>query len=503
MLAVFIIYLSVLMVLTWYASRRSRSAESFMLGDKKISGLSLALSERATGESAWLILGLTGEAFLIGMQAIWIALGCVIGIIFIWFAMSNRLRVEAEKSGALTISSLMARRFPGAEKIIGILSSSIVVFFFTFYVAAQFYGGGAVLEQTFGLSPIWGIIIGSLVVTFYCMIGGFIAVVFTDVFQAILMIISLIVLPAIILFIAASNDIHIAETINQASDAWKSMTGGKTGIGAGLLIASGLSWALGYTGQPQLLTRMMEVKNKKDIVTAKWVATIWTVIAYAGALVIGYMGYVLLANGFVTHPDAAPMMTGVNDYYSGQTLSPEHKAAITGLSEKIFPLLVNFFVMPVIAGILLSGAISAMMSTASSEIVVSSSSISEDIYGNLSKKKMSPKRFLNFNKILTLCVGVLAFGLALMAKDSVYGLVSYAWAGIGSSFGPALLLILYWKKISRAGVIASLLCGTISTIIWKEFFLASTGISERLTSFVFAFVMAVLFSLILPEKKKC
>jgi sodium/proline symporter len=151
---------------------------------------------------------------------------------------------------------------------------------------------------------------------------------------------------------------------------------------------------------------------------------------------------------------------------------------------------------------MLSGAISAMMSTASSEIILCSSVITEDLHGSFAKKKMEARRALWFNRLITLAVGLVAFFLALAVKDSVFGLVSYAWSGIGSSFGPALLLILFWKRVSRAGVIASLISGTTGTIIWKYFFEKDTGISERLTSFVFALAMAVLFSLILPEKRR-
>jgi sodium/proline symporter len=164
--------------------------------------------------------------------------------------------------------------------------------------------------------------------------------------------------------------------------------------------------------------------------------------------------------------------------------------------------MVIHFVNPILAGILLSGVISAMMSTASTELTVSSSSIGEDIISRLRKKVLANKRQLLLNQFLTLLVGVIAIILALTMTDTVYSLVSYAWSGIGSSFGPALLLLLFWKKFSRAGVIASLLCGTIGTVIWKNLFEAQTGISERLISFIFAFLMSVLFALIFPEKEK-
>jgi sodium/proline symporter len=237
---------------------------------------------------------------------------------------------------------------------------------------------------------------------------------------------------------------------------------------------------LGYTGQPQLLTRMMAIRNKKDVRNAQWIASIWTLLAYLGAILIGIFGIVFVKNGMLG-PDAAKLAAD---------------------SEKILPVMVVTLVNPILAGILLSGVISAMMSTASSEVTVSSASITEDIYSNLKKRITTPKRLLYINQGVTLLVGIAAIILALTMQDTVYSLVSYAWSGIGSSFGPALLLMLFWKNFSRAGVFASLVSGTVSTVIWKNFFEASTGVSERLASFVFAFAMAILFSLLIPEKKK-
>jgi sodium/proline symporter len=483
MITVFVLYLVALMAIALWTARMSKSSADFIAGGKRIGGVSMALSERATGESAWLILGLTGEAYLLGLQALWFALGCVAGILFIWFVMGDRLRRAAEATGSLTITSLISRRFPGAERIISSLASLVIIFFLLFYIEAQFYGGGKVLYDTFGIPQFWGVVIGSLVVVFYCMIGGFITVVATDVFQAILMIVSLVVMPVILLLVMASHDIDLAASLHKAGESYASLTGGEAGMGAFLLVASGLSWALGYTGQPQLLTRIMLIRSRKDYDRGKWVAGAWTLLAYAGAILIGFVGIAFVQGGLIGG-DAAARLSDT-----------EHKGF-----ELIFPVLVNAFMLPVLAGIMLSGAISAMMSTASSEIILCSSVITEDIHGSFAKRKMEAKRALWFNRLITLAVGLVAFFLALVVKDSVFGLVSYAWSGIGSSFGPALLLILFWRRMSRAGVVASLVSGTVGTIVWKCFFEKDTGISERLTSFVFALAMAVLFSLAFPEK---
>lgn len=479
MLAVFILYLAITVFIAWWYSRGEKTNETFVLGKKRFGGPALALSERATGESAWLLLGLTGHAYSEGISAIWVALGCVIGIIFIWLVMAGKLQKKTDETGAMTVSSLLGRSFPGAEKKIGLLSAIIVVFFFVFYIAAQFSGSGKVLNKTFDLDPFWGIIIGSVIVTFYCMMGGFVAVVVTDVFQAILMIFTLVVFPIIALFVAESNHIHLFEAIGQADPGYLSITAGKTGTTAVLFILSGLSWALGYTGQPQLLTRMMAIRNQSDVKSARVVAIIWTILAYVGAVLIGLFGIGFVQSGFLG----------------------AESSKLAADAEKILPVMVVLFVNPILAGVLLSGVISAMMSTASSELTVSSASITEDIIFRLRKGNMDNRKKLWLNQLMTLAVGLVAIVLSLTMTETVYGLVSYAWSGIGSSFGPALLLLLFWKKLSRAGVYASLISGTVATVIWKQLFETSTGISERLASFVIALCLTVIFSLAFPEKR--
>jgi len=478
MIAVFIAYIVILIGIVAYSARRSKTNVDFVLGGKKISGFSLALSERATGESAWLLLGLTGHAYAEGLAAIWVALGCVTGIFFLWIFMAEPLQKLTEKTGALTVPGLFSAKFKGTQRSFGILSSLIIIFFFVLYIAAQFSGAGKIFNDTFSINPFWGMVIGSSLVTLYTMLGGFITVVATDAFQAVLMVITCVVLPIVALGIAAANSINISEAIANASytvplniESVKQATGG-------LLILNGLSWAFGYTGQPQLLTRMMAMRNKKETQQSRWLAIIWTLLAYTGAFMIGIIGYRLVQAGLFG--DAA--------------------SSVASDAEKIMPLMVMTLLNPILAGILLSGAVSAMMSTASSQLMVVSSSMTEDFYLHVAKKKISERRMLSLNKILTLAVGVVGFVLAITMEDTVYGLVSYAWSGIGASFGPAIILLLFWKKLSRAGVFAGLITGTVSAVIWKTWLVDITGVSERLASYLLAFSLAVIFSLILPEQ---
>lgn len=479
LIAVFVGYLVCLVLIVVFASRASKTNADFVLGGRKIPGLFLALSERATGESAWLLLGLTGFAYTEGWSAIWVAIGCVSGILFLWIFMAEPLRRVTERTDSLTVTGLFVRTFPGSEKKIGILSSFIIIFFFILYLAAQFSGAGKIFNDTFQIEPFWGMVIGAGVVTLYSMLGGFITVVAVDAFQAILMIITCVALPVIALFIAGASGIGFAEALMHAD---VNLQGGTVNLTTGawiLMVINGLSWAFGYTGQPQLLNRMMAMRNPAETKRARVVAIGWTLLAYTGAFLIGIIGFRMVQAG----------MMGAG------------AAAIAADTEKIMPVMVLTLLNPLLAGILLSGAVSAMMSTASSQLIVVSSSITEDIVTNLQRKAIPEKRLLFLNKFLTLLVGVMAFILVLTMEDTVYGLVSYAWSGIGASFGPAMLLLLFWKKFSRAGVYASLITGTLSAIIWKTWLADPTGISERLASYLLAFTAAVLFSLLFPEKK--
>jgi sodium/proline symporter len=480
MIFVFVVYLVVLIGIVAYSARKSKTNVDFVLGGRKISGISLALSERATGESAWLLLGLTGLAYAEGMAAIWVAIGCVSGILFLWTFLAEPLQKITEKTDALTVPGLFASKFKGTNKSFGILSSVIIIFFFILYIAAQFSGAGKIFNDTFNIDPFWGMVIGSALVTVYTMLGGFITVVATDAFQAVLMVVTCVVLPIIALQIAATYDISLAETIKQASYTVQLNTATTRQATGWLMILNGLSWAFGYTGQPQLLVRMMAMRNKKDARQSKWIAVLWTLMAYTGAFLIGIIGYKLVQAGALG----------------------EAAAVVANDSEKIMPLMVMTLLNPILAGILLSGAVSAMMSTASSQLMVVSSSMTEDFYFHLSKKQIPEKRMLFLNKILTLFVGFIGFLLAITMQDTVYGLVSYAWSGIGASFGPAIVLLVFWNKLSRAGVYASLITGTLSAVIWKTWLIEPTGVSERLSSYLLAFAMAVLFSLLFPEKDR-
>lgn len=477
MTVVFILYLILLIGIVAISARKSKTNSDFVIGGRKLSGYTLALSERATGESAWLLLGLTGYAFAQGMASVWVALGCVAGVLFIWFFMAQPLRKYTERSKAMTVPALFMKRFPGNDRTISFLCSVIVVFFFMLYIASQFAGAGKIFNNTFNIDPFWGMVLGAGLVTIYTMLGGFITVVATDAFQAILMAITCVVLPIVAYLVLLQTDINVLPVVSQEPGDYMNTRG--EGVFSFLLIINGLSWALGYTGQPQLLTRLMALRNEKETRQGRRVAVVWTSLAYIGAFCIGLIGYALAKNGILG--DA--MNTLMTD------------------TEKIMPTMVMVLLHPLLAGVLLSGAVSAMMSTASSQLMVASTAIGEDLFGSFSKRKHSQEKKLMLNKVLIMIVGVSAFLIAISLEETVYSLVSYAWSGIGASFGPAVILLLFWKRFSLAGLYGSLIGGTLSSIVWKTYLVSVSGVSERLASFMIALLLAFICSIIWPGRR--
>ncbi|MCD4834458.1 MAG: sodium/proline symporter [Bacteroidales bacterium] len=467
----FIIYLVIVFIVGFITYRNNKSHNDFFIGGRKLNPWVVAFSERASGESAWLLLGLPGAAVAAGFMESWTAAGCVLGIIFYWFVIAKRLRIESERLNAITLPNFFAERFGEQGKIIRVLATLIIVFFFTFYLAAQFNGAGKVLFVTFDIPHVWGIIIGVIVIVFYTMMGGFLAVAWTDLVQGIIMIGALVILPIYGFIEIAERGVSFSGAIEAEGANFNSFVDNKTGWAAAAIIISGLSWGLGYMGQPHLLTRFMSIKSADKIKTSRTIAIAWAIPAFTGAMLIGLIGLALHGNG----------------YYADV--------------EEIMPHLANTLLPTWLAGIFISGAIAAMMSTADSQLLVITSSVIEDFYHKTLGKDVTEKRLLYLSRIITILVGAIGFIIAISSENLIYELVSYAWAGLGSSFGPALLLILFWKKITSQGVIAGMLTGTLTTIIWSNIDVLENIISVRFVSFVFAISAIYIVSKMTQRKR--
>jgi sodium/proline symporter len=314
--------------------------------------------------------------------------------------------------------------------------------------------------------------LAATVVVLYTMMGGFTAVCFTDVVQAILMIITLVLMPIVGLAFISTRGLSVMEAMNATGNT-ASLTGGKVGWGSAAAIIGGLSWGFGYMGQPHLVTKFMAINHPDAIRTGKKIAIVWTVLAYVGAALIGVVGITLI------HYSEVP--TGA---LSGLESDP----------ERILPILANFLFPAWIAGILISGAVAAMMSTADSQLLVATSTIVEDFYTKALLKKIEPKKIVSLSRYVTVAIGVVAFLLATTSDNLIYDVVSLAWAGLGSSFGPALLLSLHWKKMNGLGVLASMVVGALSTAAWQWTPGLNDIISVRFASFILATTAAIIGS---------
>ncbi|MBT3228913.1 MAG: sodium/proline symporter [Candidatus Marinimicrobia bacterium] len=469
----FLLYLALILGVGFYTAHLTKSMKDFALGGQRLGPWVIAFSERASGESAWLILGLPGAALLAGLLELWTVVGCISGIIFSWFFIARRLREATEEFDALTIPELFAKRFQDDRGILRILASLIITFFFTFYVAAQFSGAGKVLNVTFGITHMQGMLLGAVIIVFYTLMGGFLAVAWTDLVQGIIMLGTLIVLPLVALI-----EISALPAVDFQFDG-ASLFAGKAGMAALAAAIGGLSWGLGYMGQPHLVTRYMAIDKAENIKISRRIAISWAVPAFFGSMFIGLTGYFLLQAGSMS--------------FDGQVLT---SAASLSDPEKLMPIMAQNLLHPWIAGIFISGAIAAMMSTADSQLLVSTTVLTEDLIANYFQRLKDRFDILAIGRGLTIFIGLLAFYLAWQSTDLVFEMVSYAWGGLGASFGPALLLTLWWKRISKVGVIAGMVTGTLFTV----FDLFGEWVSARFSAFIIAFLAVYIFSILKPDE---
>ncbi len=464
----FVIYLVVIFIVGLLTFRLNKTLADFVLAGRKLGPWIVAFSERASGESAWLLIGLPGIALISGYNAIWPAIGCTTGILFSWVFVSRRLRLSTEKFQALTLPDFFESRFDDRSHLLRVTSTLIIIFFFTFYVSAQFLAAGKVLNVTFHITPFWGMIIGACIILFYTMMGGFFAVAWTDFFQSSIMVFTLAVLPVVGIFALGGMSVF-NEKIAAVNPQLLHVLGDQTGWAMMKSILGGLAIGLGYVGQPHLLTRYMAIRKSGELRKGTLIATTWAVLAFWGAVFIGLVG-IAMTGGSV--PD----------------------------QEQIMPLLATTLLPAWLAGIAISGAIAAMMSTADSQLLVTTSAISEDVYHQLINKNASQKKLVGMSRLAAVLVGLAAFVLAMRCEALVYDLVLYAWAGLGASFGPAILMILWWKKTTKQGVFAGMVVGMVTVLIWYNVPFLHNLIYELIPGFFLALGTVCFVSYLKPNK---
>ncbi len=439
-LAGLLLYLGVMLSVGFAASRYMKTLDDFVLGGRRLGPWVAAISERASGESAWFLLGLPGAAYGLGFTEYWSVIGIALGILASWTFIAIPLRRETARLGAITLPDYFELRFKDRTRLLRIVSMVVILFFYTAYVAAQLHGAGKILNATFNIPADWGIIIGASVVMFYTLMGGFLAVAWTDLVQGLLMTGVAVFLPLIGLVAVGGPGALIAKISERGPD-FLSISGGKVGHAFLFgVVVGGMSWGLGYLGQPHLLSRYMAIRRTSELRKGGLIAMGWTLLSYWGAPMIGIVGVAVL----------------------GPSLADP---------EQVMPLLAKALVPGWLAGLMIAGATAAMMSSADSQLLVATSTLVEDIYVRLLRPGSSPARLVLLSRLATVLITMVAFLLAITAPNEaglIHRMVAYAWAGLGASFGPPLIFALWWRRTTGTGALAGMVGGMIATVIWQN-----------------------------------
>jgi sodium/proline symporter len=468
----FLIYLAILIGVGFAAFRRTRTFDDYYLAGRSLSPTAAALSAEASSESGWLLLGLPGQAFSQGIGAFWVALGCVCGTFFNWTVLATRLRRITGFFRVITIPGYLEERFKDTSHSVRVIAAILIAVFMTAYVAAQFVASGKALSVTFGMDYTVAVLISAVVILFYTMMGGFFAVAWTDVIQAMIMIFGLVVLP-VVGTIKLGGPVALwtkLAAVTPPDGGYLSLRVGKEGIALATFLIGMIGIGLGYPGQPHIMVRFMAIKKAKLVRRGALIGVTWAVIALYGAVFIG-----LVARAVLTGDPGDP--------------------------ERVMPLLAMQLMPSWLAGVMIAAAMAAMMSTADSQLLVASSSFVQDFYHKTFGREPNPKMLVRLSRIVTLVIGLVAMVVALRQDPEnpvgvVFWLVLYAWGGLASSFGPLLVLSLYWKRVTKAGAIAGMVSGSVVVIIWKNIPTLSGFLYELVPGFIVSLIVIVVVSLL-------
>lgn len=554
----FVSYAALMLFIGFYFYRQNKSTEDYFLGGRSMGPVVSALSAGASDMSGWLLMGLPGALYVSGFIDSYIAIGLTIGATLNWIFISKRLRIYTSVvANSLTIPDYFETRFSDDKHILRVICAVVILIFFTFYVSSGLVSGAKLFEEVFGIRYSYALTTGTIIIVAYTFFGGYKAVCWTDMIQGLLMLLALVIVPIVMLshiggfdeatkYIKLSDDsskkilelqeqapvltdnleslidtlkniqdrsiqfskipeqfrndadilalfgdkaaitprdlAHKLESALQANDyaTFNSLLSAFTKIpfvakkrlqwfdGVSLIgIISALAWGLGYFGQPHILVRFMSIRSTKDIPTATFIGIAWMAICLVAACFIGMLGVAYINKFDLSLTDP----------------------------ERIFIVMSQLLFNPWVAGILLSAILAAIMSTASSQLLVSSSTIAEDFYKKIFKQEASEAMVLRLGKIGVLVVALIAFVISTDKNSSVLSIVAYAWAGFGSSFGSVMLFSLFWSRMTRIGAIAGMISGAATVVIWKQFF-AHTGVYEIIPGFLIASLAIVIFSLV-------
>lgn len=471
-----IAYFILMLVVGAVFTKKNTSLSEYILGGRTNNVFVTAFSASASDMSSWLILGLPGEIYLLGGTSIWTAVGLTVGTYLNWLLVAKRLRNYSFLAGdSLTISEFFSNRFRDNKGILRMTSGVIIFVFITLYLASGLSAGGKLFGVIIpGLGFSLAVLISLLIVLIYTVMGGFKAVCWTDLFQGILMLLALIIIPLVAF--GALDATKSAANLQQAGAGFVSMLTSADGTPVSFVsVLSSLAWGLGYFGMPYIIVRFMAAKDAHTIKISRRIATSWVVIAFIGSCLVGIIGRMYFGTQF---------------------------AGSASQSENVFIYLAIDTCTPIIAGVLLSAILAAMMSTADSQLICVASAFTNDILRLLMKKPLTDKAAVWISRGCMIVISVVAYFLALDPNSSIMSMVKYAWGGFGAAFGPVVILCLFWKRMTKWGAFAGMVTGFVSVILWKELFAASTGIYEIIPGFVLAFIAIIVVSLLSKKPSK-
>lgn len=463
------VYLLLMITIGCIFVTKIKSTAEYFLGGRGVGAWVTALSAQASDMSGWLLMGLPGAVYMAGLGESWVAIGLAVGTILNWIFIAPRLRIYTEKVNSVTLSTFFENRFREKSGILRTLSAIVILGFFTIYAGSGLVACGKLFNVMFGLKYEIAVLIGMAVVLLYTILGGYLAVCWTDLIQGALMFFAIIIVPVAAYFYI-QNNMEPGTLSNAFGDNSLSLIpAGTSGTVALFAIISSAVWGLGYCGQPHILTRFMSIKNAKLLPRSTTIATIWVVISLAAAVVIGFI--------------AKPIFPGLDK----------------NASEEVFIKLIGFLCNPWIGGVLLAAILAAIMSTIDSQLLVSSAALTEDFYKKFFRRSASVKELVWISRVSVLLITILATTLALAPNDTIFGIVKFAWGGFGAAFGPVVIMSLYSRKTSSASAIAGMLAGSIVMLVWYF-----TGLSvymyEILPGFVAGLIVMIIVNQIAPQK---
>lgn len=462
----FVLYIGIMMAIGVYYYRRTRNMSDYFLGNRKLGAWVTSLSAEASDMSGWMLMGVPGFAYLAGLNAGWIAVGIAIGTWANWHFVAARLRKYTELAdNALTLPEFLQNRYHDTTNLLRIVPAIFILIFFVIYTASGFVSAGRLFETVFGIPYEYAIFIGAGSVIFYTLVGGFLAVARTDFIQGIMMFFAILVVPICGTMANGGFERTLAEIGSVQASMLQPLTKPDGSTLGAIELISLLAWGIGYFGQPHILVRFMAIRTSGEIRQATHIAMTWVVLSLAAAVAVGMVGRV-----YLTEP-----LTGT-------------------ASETVFLVMTNELFPPIAAGLILSAVLAAIMSTASSQLLVAASAFAQDFYRTLIHKDAEQSELVWISRASVLVIASLAIFLGFNPNSFILDMVSYAWAGFGAAFGPAILMSLFWKRTTRDGVIAGIIVGGVTVLVWKQF--ALFGLYEIVPGFVLSLLAIYVISLL-------